>query len=366
MTAHHRDDQAETVLLQLLRGAGVRGLAAMPIRRKALGGTRRAEGGTQKRAGGRREEEGGRRKAEGPNSKAEGEGTIVHPSILRPLLDTPRSEIERYARARGLSWVEDESNEDKAYARNFLRHELLPVLERRFPAYRATLARSARHLGEVAQLLDELAAVDAAGAAGAGTITAEVLKQLSPARASNLLRWFLRERGVAAPATEHVGEMVRQIVGAQEGARLKLRLEEHDLYRWRGVLHLVRRCPPGAFLRRKWRAEGRIELPELGGVLHMDRNRGVGISLERLEGRGLSVGVRRGGERLQPDCRRPRRTLKNLLQEHGIPPWERERLPLLYCGDELVWVPHIGVDCAYQAGRGERSVNPVWQPCSFA
>jgi tRNA(Ile)-lysidine synthase len=79
-----------------------------------------------------------------------------------------------------------------------------------------------------------------------------------------------------------------------------------------------------------------------------------------LRGRAITIRLRRGGERLQPDCRRPRRSLKNLLQEAGIPPWERERLPMIFCGEQLVWVPEIGVDCAFQAARGETALRPAW------
>ena len=343
--AHHQDDQAETVLLQLLRGAGVRGLAAMP---KVRGEVR-----------------GERREAKNPGAgttRATPHPSRLTPHVLRPLLDVSRSEIERYARQRKLSWVEDESNRDTRFARNFVRHELLPALARRFPAYRETLARSARHLGEAARLLDELAEIDAAQACREGVLAVAALRACSPARARNLLRWFLGRRGVAMPNTGRLGETLRQIVAAKEDARVKVDLAGHDFYRWKGGLHLVPRREPATPFVRPWRNEHRLSLPALGGVLRLARGTGAGIGLAKLKEHAVFVRARTGGERLQPDCSRPRRTLKNLFQERGVPPWERDRAPLLFCGADLVWAPGIGVDCAYQAAPREPSLKPAWLP----
>ncbi|MGH8661108.1 MAG: tRNA lysidine(34) synthetase TilS [Burkholderiales bacterium] len=328
--AHHRDDQVETLLLQLLRGAGVKGLAAMPLLRDA----------------------------------GESSSLIPHPSslrILRPLLDTTREEILEYAQARKLKWVEDESNQDTYFQRNFIRHEVLPVVARRFPAYRATLARAAGHLAEAAQLLDELAAADAAGHLERGTLSIAALRRLPPARGRNLLRYFVAFHGLTMPSAERLHEALRQALTAKQDARVLVELGDFTLRRHAGRLHLVpsRRTLPARF-ERLWRGEKKIALPELGGVLTMPRARGAGIGLARLRGRPLTIRLRRGGESLQPDCRRPRRSLKNLLQEAGVPPWERERLPLIFFGDKLVWAPGIGVDCGFQAPRGAPALRPAW------
>jgi tRNA(Ile)-lysidine synthase len=318
--AHHRDDQVETLLLQLLRGAGVKGLAAMPLLR----------------------DEGGGR-------------------ILRPLLDVTREEILDYARERKLEWIEDESNQDIYFHRNFIRHEVLPQIARRFPACRATLARAAGHLAEAAQLLDELAAADAAGHLEGGTLSMAAFRHLPPARARNLLRYLLAFHGVPMPNTERLEEALRQARSAKRDARVRIELGDFDLRRFENRLHVVAgmKDVPAGYAHR-WRGEKEVALGDLGGVLTMNRARGAGISLARLRGRPVTIGVRRGGERLQPDCRRPRRSLKNLLQEARIPPWHRGRLPLLLCGDELVWVAGIGVDCRYQAAGAEPGVRPVW------
>src|SRR5512134_192461 len=168
--AHHRDDQVETLLLQLLRGAGVKGLAAMPAIRKAESRTQKSDPSVVSRQS--------------------------SPAILRLLLDVTRAEILAYAKARKLKWIEDESNQDIYFRRNFIRHEVLPVLARRFPAYRATLARAAGHLAKAALLLDELAAADAAGHLADAALSVAALRRLPLARARNLLRYFLALHGV--------------------------------------------------------------------------------------------------------------------------------------------------------------------------
>ena len=340
--AHHQDDQVETLLLQLLRGAGAKGLAAMPLIRKA---------------------EGGRRKTEGKSKTGHPSSFILHPSILRPLLDITRAEIDAYARARRLKWVEDDSNADLYFQRNFLRHEILPGIANRFPAYRTTISRTARHLAETAALLEEMAVADGAGALTDGTLAAAALRQLSPACARNLLRHFLAAREATMPNAARLEEALRQVLTAGQDARVAIDLGACELRQFEGRLHVVSRqaAPRPGYLKR-WRGERELRVPELGGVLVMASSLGTGLSLARLREQPVAIHARGGGERLQPDRRRPRRTLKNLMQEARIPPWERERLPLVFCGGDLAWVPAIGIDCAYQAAPGERSVSPSWHP----
>lgn len=268
--AHQLNDQAETVLLNLLRGAGLRGAAAMPV-----------------------------------------VGRLGAKILWRPLLAVPRREILAHARARRLSWVEDASNRDDALTRNFLRLHVGPLLETRFPRWRESLARAARHF------------------AGAED------------QAQRALREFLRARGLRAPSEAKLVEMLRQL--SASGARTAI---EHD----------------GARLRVY---RGRVSVEKgVGGSLRLRPARGRGIDAARLERARVTLRARAGGERLQLDARRPRRTLKNLFQEAGIPPWRRERLPLLYCDDELVWVPGLGVAAAWQAPRGARGVVPEWRETS--
>jgi tRNA(Ile)-lysidine synthase len=254
--------------------------------------------------------------------------------------------------------VEDASNSDVELDRNFLRHRVLPLIAERYPSYRTTLARASRHFAESAQVLDELAAADARLTAH-GLGIAPLLK-LSAARAKNVLRYFIAQNGVVMPNAARLDECVRQLRG-RRAARIVVELGTHELRRHGGELRVVVKSPALARgFRRAWRGEARLALPELGGVLALARCRGRGISLGKLTARPVSVRLRVGGERLRPHAQRPRRSLKNLLQEAHVPPWQREQLPLLYSGSTLVYVPGIGIDAAYCARPGETAVAPRW------
>jgi len=340
--AHNLDDQAETLLLQLLRGAGPKGLSAMPEVR----GEARGERGEEKKGS----------RLVAPLAPL---ASRVSPPILRPLLDVPRSEIERYARRRKLGWIDDESNIDTAFDRNFLRHRVIPVIAQRYSSYRTTLARASRNLAEAAQLLDELAASDIA-LTGTG-IAISGLRRLSAARAKNALRYFLASERMPMPNAARLDEYVRQIMEGKRGTRTTLDLGNQRLIRFGDDLRLVPvSVPPPAGFTRVWRGESMLQLSELGGTLQMTQRRGAGISLARLLAAPVSVRLRQGGERFQPDARRRRRTLKNLLHEARVPPWLRDRLPLLYSGATLVYVPGIGIDAAYLASAQELGVEPSW------
>ncbi len=363
--AHNQDDQAETLLLQLLRGAGVKGLAAMPLLRKEEGGRMKAEGGKMmariKAEGGRRKESLSEASKATSSCISHPSSFTLHPSILRPLLDTSRADIEAYARARGLAWIQDESNTDVYFLRNFFRREVLPVIAQRFPAYRATLGRAARNLAEAAQLLDDLALADGAPYCKDRVLEIAGLRRLSRARAKNLLRWFLGSHGLLMPNADRLEEALRQALAARDDARVGIDLGHRELRRFAGALHVVTKsAAPAAKFSRVWRGEGRIALPELGGVLTLRSRRGTGIDAVKFKAGAVTIRVRRGGERLQPDCGRPRRSLKNLLQEAGVPPWLRARLPLLFCGSTLVWAPGLGIDCGFQARRDAPAWLPEW------
>jgi tRNA(Ile)-lysidine synthase len=343
--AHNLDDQAETVLLQLLRGAGVKGVSAMPeLRGRARGEKREGKQSLQSA------------------SRLSLLASRFSPSILRPLLDITRVEIEAYARARKLRWVEDDSNVDTGFDRNFLRHRLLPVIAERYPAYRKTLARASRNFAEAALLLDELARLDTPGAAP--HLKVADLRALTTVRAKNVLRYFLGTHGVTMPNETRLAECVRQVLEPR-ATGIAIDLGAHELRRFGSELRVVPKTPvPAADFSRQWQGEARLALPELGATLLMKKSRGAGLSLAKLQTAPVTVRLRTGGERLRPDARRPRRSLKNLLQEARLPPWLRARLPLLYCGDTLVYVPGIGIDTAFGAQGGEPAVEPQWQPNS--
>lgn len=322
--AHQRDDQAETLLLQLLRGAGVKGLAAMPAERALAGGATR---------------------------------------VLRPLLDVERSELLAYAEAYGLAYVEDESNWQTRFARNFLRHEVLPIVEQRFPAYRATLARAARHFADCDALMQDLAALDAAEAVVDGCLLVPALAALSSARARNLLRHFLVMHDWPAPPAEWLEEALVQLCLARPDAEVRLALAGRELARYRDRVYLLPPQPASTVGEWRWQGEPVLELPGLGR-LEFAEARGQGVSRARLAEAEACVRLYAGGGQLRPDCRRPRRSVKNLLQESAVPPWQRRQLPTLYCNGHLVWLAGIGIDCDYQARPDESGWLISWQVSS--
>jgi len=324
--AQHVDDQAETLLLQLLRGAGPRGLAAMPVARSIAG------------SGG--------------------------PLLLRPLLEVERSRIATYARDRALDWVEDESNFDTDLDRNYLRHEVLPRLAARFPGYRQTWLRASRNFADLSEIAHDQATADAAGALQAGGLRVSRLRELSAARAGNLLRWYLAREGLPFPRREQLEELLRQLATARDDAQPVMQLGGARVYRHRGMLRIgPADAGPGKPWELHWCGEPDLTLPAGYGRMRFERATGAGLAAARLAGLDLLVRSRRGGERIKLAANRPTRTLKNLLQEAQIPQWRRERLPLLVCGEQVLWVAELGVDCRFAAQADEAGILPTWLPC---
>lgn len=318
--AHHRDDQAETLMLQLLRGAGVKGLAAMPIIRRQPG----------------------------------------QPGYLRPLIDIDRSAIMDWAMQRQLCWIEDESNLDSRYARNFLRHEILPLLTQRYPAWRATMARSAQNLAEASELLDELAQLDAAQAIQDRRISCVYLAAITPVRARNLLRYFLALHGLAMPSQIRLADMLQQLTRAAPDSHVAIDHDGYVLHQFQHYGYLVKKQTlPASNSRWHWQGEPQLALSPLGGTLHFERGPAPGLDLARLQ--NINIRLRRGGEMFRPDCRRPNRRLKDLWQAANTPPWERQRTPLIYSGDTLVHIPFIGTACGWQAAPGDPALHLIWQ-----
>lgn len=318
--AHHRDDQAETVLLNLLRGAGVDGAGGMVVER--------------------------------PHGK---QGV----RLIRPLLNAPRSVLEAYAATHGLAWIDDESNADTDFRRNYLRHEIMPRLAARFPSGAAALTRAAGHFNEGAQLLAELAAQDRCALAPNGRIEIARLNALSQARARNVLRHELELAGCTMPDARWIEEALRQLANAHAEAATCVSVGRHELHAYRGELYLieVQPLPPEQAL--LW--QGEEALPWAGGMLRFIPQNGAGLSRARLAEGELRIARRSGGEHLQLDARRPRRTLRNLLQEAAIPPWQRERLPILWCGEQVAWIGAVGMDCRFACAPDEAGVVVVWK-----
>jgi tRNA(Ile)-lysidine synthase len=317
--AHHRNDQAETVLLKLLRGGGVSGAAGM----SAL-----------------------RFQAQGP-------------ALARPLLRVTRSAIASYATAHGLEWVNDDSNEDRRFRRNFLRHDIMPRLEQEFPGASAALARAAGHFSEAAMLLAQLAAQDQkAVSATSGRIVVAAFKRLEPERARNLLRYAWEQTGFQMPDAAWIREAQKQLASADASSEVRLARPDGELCVYRGELYFVPRNErPERSV--PWRGEKTIAWA--GGHVHFIESTGQGLRRSALAGKILLLKIRSGGERLQIDPRRPRRALRKLLQENAVPPWERKRLPLLWIDEHLAWVGALGCDASLACPPGEAGFLPCWR-----
>lgn len=328
--AHHADDQVETLFLQLLRGAGVRGASSMPFIKRV---------------------------AQPSPLKREGDAPRC-PVLLRPLLSFTRQEILDYAALHDLEWIEDESNADEGYPRNFLRHRLLPLLSEKFPAYRETLTRSTRHFAEAAELLDDLARLDAVKAMSADTLSVAALQTLSLPRAKNLLRYYLHQLGAPMPQVVQLDDMLHQLCGAREDAAVCISFGGWQVRRYQGRVYASRAL--GEFNRSlvlPWCGEDRLSWPATNSCVVFEHGAGQGISLAKLQRAPVTLRLRQGGESLRPSSNAATRTLKNLLQEQRIPPWQRDRLPLLYCGEELVCMPGVAIAAEYQASENEAGIG---------
>jgi tRNA(Ile)-lysidine synthase len=303
LSAHHRNDQAETLLLNLMRGSGPAGLAGIGAATPFAGGW-----------------------------------------LVRPLIDVSRAALERYAAAHGLEWLDDPSNEDQRFDRNYLRHDVLPALERRWPGAVERIARSAELAGEAASMLDELAAIDLQGLGNRPTrIDVEGLAKLPEARQRNLLRHAIRRAGLPLPGAARLGTVIDSVLQAKPDAQPLVEWPGGELRRYRGRLYLLpplgeAAWPPGG----KELATSPVALGEGMGTLRLVPGAPRGLSAATA-GRGLCVRMRSGGEQIRPAGQAHTKKLKKLLQDAGVVPWMRDRLPLVFAGEQLVAVADLWV-----------------------
>jgi len=320
LTAHHQDDQAETLLLQLLRGGGPHGLAAMPEL-----------------------------------------APFARGQHARPLLAFPRAELQGYAEAQGLRWIDDPSNADTGYDRNYLRREVLPALRGRWPAVARVLTRSAAHQAEAAQLLDVLAAQDLVSCRSEQPACLDIpsLLKLDEARQRNALRFWLKNLGYKLPDTVRLAHVQRDVLQAAQDRMPVVSWEGVELRRYREHLYALAPPAPGevnAIL--TWDLHGPLRLPD-GASLTALPAQGKGVKAA-LSDAAVTVRFRQGGEHCQISPRGSTRPLKKLLQERGVPPWLRERIPLLYVGERLAAVADYWVCAPFHAAADERGVTFEW------
>ncbi len=320
LLGQHRRDQAETWLLQALRGAGVAGLAGMPrsVQRDGI-------------------------------------------TWLRPWLDRPRDEIDAYVRRHRLKFVDDDSNADPRFDRNRLRMQVWPALTAAFPQAEGALATAARWAQQADALLDEIAALDLARVSSAGQLIIGDWMALSTARRGNALRGWLRQQR-AAPAPASLVTRLLDELPAVRSARWPIAEAEVRLYRGRLSLEprtVVARpeAADASFL--SVRRAGRYPLPGWSGVLQVERVKEAGVPLAWLA--CLELRRRSGGERFQAGPGRPPRSLKKQYQAAGVPMWGRNG-PLVYSGGQLVFVPGLGLDARVIGLPGQPLVTLRWLP----
>lgn len=322
LLAQHRDDQAETLLLALMRGSGPRGLAAMP------------------------------------ELAPLGEGRV-----FRPFLDLDRADLAEYARARGLGWIDDPSNAETCFDRNYLRHQVIPLLRARWPALGANLARSARLCAEASVLADRLAdqALQDLSGPWPQTLSLERLKALDRPLAKAALRLWIRRQGFQVPDARRLELLLDQLIPTRPDAQPLVSWSGCEIRRYRDTLWILRPLPPAPAVRLNWQLgdrPSRLELPAGLGSLRWepasDKPSGEVVAQVRFSGQGLVCRLHPAG---------PRHALKKVFQEQGIPPWLRPLWPMVFIQGQLIALPGLVACCP------DRPAAPlgtlIWQDCPW-
>ncbi len=333
LTAHHLDDQAETVLLQLLRGSGMAGLSGMEIANRAL--------------------------------DMLGSANLV---MARPLLAVSRADLEQYTTRHQITFVEDESNADPRYARNALRHQVMPALAASFPGFQQRFARSAQHAQSAQRLLNSMATQDMAICQLGDALDVGQLEKLGADRADNLLRHWFALRGIRMPSAAWLLEMRTQLFEAKPDAQLCVTHADCHIRRHRNRVYITPKFADDLAdiepVRFTWQGEAVIAFPSFRGSLYFDIVEDAsqdGIAVEFLRSKECTINYRQGGERLKLAVNRPGRDLKHHYQAADIPAWERERLPLLSCGGKLLFAAGLGMDSRRFAPEGTARIRIRWQ-----
>jgi tRNA(Ile)-lysidine synthase len=328
LTAHHQDDQAETVMLQLLRGSGLAGLSGMEVVSAApeLLGSR-------------------------------------EPVLARPLLAMPRSELVDVAAARKVPYIEDESNADVRYARNALRHQVMPLLAHYFPGFQKCMARAAAHVQGGQRLLTELAQMDLAACSDGSSLDTAYLKLLSADRVDNLLRHWLGQYNVRMPSAARLAEMRAQLLNSSQDAKVCVIHANCCIRLHRGKAFLLPKPDGGdaeiSPLPFRWNGEVQMHFAPYCGTLYFEPA-DEGVDAEWLRVQELTIRFRQGGERMKSAANRPTRDIKHHYQERDIPPWERKELPLIVVDDRVLFAAGIGMDCRCFSTKTGPKVRLRW------
>ncbi len=319
--AHHQDDQAETFLLRALRGAGERGLGSMRVLRRFGTGW-----------------------------------------LWRPLLGTPRSALEHFARTRGLRWIDDPSNIDPRHDRNFLRQAVLPLLRQRWPQAAESLAQSAALSVEADARLASLDAVDLARAQllDPRALDLQVLRAWESARRARVLRAWLQALGCALPPPSVLAQIERELLQARADSEAEARWRGHRLRAWRGALYLLPELPPLPIdLEFAWQGGGPLTLPD-GHALALCNGLGE-VQPDAQLPQALRLRARQGGERIRLSPKRPSQCVKTVLQSLAVPPWQRPHLPFLWSTEgELVAIGDLLLRDDFRAALSARGLCLRW------
>ena len=323
VTGHHSDDQSETFLLALKRGAGLKGLSAMVPVSTLINALSE------------------------PTSEKKSDQKLV-----RPLLVITRNEIENYAKTHQLTWVEDESNQDNRFDRNFIRHKVMPLLTQRWPSILKTIQRSSEHCMEGQQLLTELAVDDLAKCqCDEFSLSVTALSQLSLARFNNLLRYFLTTQHCLMPSTQQLQQVFQQLLAATDKTP-EIKIGKRWLRRYKKRLYLTDDFKDVSHWQVTVNYENiadtsmNINLPDSLGSLSFSNNEDNRLKTPDQfhtictpsASQKVSIRFQHQNPRCLPDFRQHSRPLKKVLQELSIAPWQRKRIPYLYYDDTLVAV----------------------------
>ncbi|OGT06592.1 MAG: tRNA lysidine(34) synthetase TilS [Gammaproteobacteria bacterium GWF2_41_13] len=299
--AHHQDDQAETCLLQCLRGSGPRGLASMPTQIPFAKGL-----------------------------------------LIRPFLNTSRQMILNYARQHQLTWVEDESNHDIRFSRNFLRYRVMPLLKERWPSAGHSLMQVASHAAEAETLLQTLAEIDFKQAYQnvTNTLSIDYLRSLPFIRQKNLLRYWFYQKKMRMPSTQQLEQIIPSVIDAKQDATPCLRWKNTEVHRYQNQLYLNTISPTiNSSLIIPWPDyRTPLMLPNALGTLTAEIKTGEGIDPEKMQ--HITVRFRQGGETCKLPYRTVTHSLKKLFQAWKIPTWQRAHFPLVYIEEQLANIPN--------------------------
>jgi tRNA(Ile)-lysidine synthase len=283
--------------------------------------------------------------------------------MARPLMDVRREDIRAYAVANQLQWVDDDSNLDTRFDRNYIRHEIIPRLVQRWPSLAQTVSRSARYCAEAVALIDDAAKnlLQDINPGGEPWLPVAELTALSDVQQRNVLRHWIHQQGFNTPSSSQLQQLVQQVLQAAVDASPTVSWQGCEVRRYRQRLYIMPPLQP-IFMAQpvSWALEQPLVIPGWG-VLSARRDRGRGVAARLIEAGSVTIGFRQGGESIQPKGRAHHHALKKLFQEHGVPPWLRERVPLVYLDGELAAVEDWFIAASYAAKADEEGVIFQWQ-----